>query len=607
MIPDDVRAWLKGLADRVRTDSDTPEDVHALIHLLKERSTSAQTPEDLHRLSAALDQMQKILTKSSEEMNEWQAHTIHRRVGQLLQDEIKGRDRSLLAKALKELNQVESWGRKSGHSDVHNDTLWEMYICHFRMGTWAEAADALQGLRRNVEKRRAGIDDRLKRAGVGAKFPYLYPALCQTLLKAGRIKELLGAIEGAKGRAVADVMAQRAHQVIDEAEFAVPATRMGELMVQNKAHYMSFLVDDDNTLAVLVGKDGSLHASNQIPLGKDRIRSASEYVDPRSWGIREFIGAPLIKDMAEVLEPLVAWLDPHFRSGLIENGDHLCYSPDEHLHQFPLAYVRFRGEPLVRRLSISRTHGARALALILGRRVSRPPTFLSVEVPAHQDFKNEAMVRRLRTPSTWLASHLSGTTYRDEKATVEALCRADLSERVVHFATHGTFPAERGLPPGRLPQNPFTHSGLALAGADGLPDRGRVDRGEDYEKLLTPERVLVAQRESCAVKKGLDFTGSHVTLQGCVTGLAREGIGGDALGLDWALFQQGASSLLASHWNVSAELSTEFFLRFYRSWLERGSSRATAWRQTVLEMMSEQGALANPYAWAAFSLSGDWR
>lgn len=601
MTPDDVRAWLKWLAERVRTDSDTTEDMHALIHLLKEKGASAKTSEDFRALSAALDQMQKILTKSSVEMNEWQAYAIHRQVGQLLQDQVKGRDLLLLTKALDELRPVESWARKSEHVDVHNDTLWEMYLCHSRMGVWSEAADALQGLRRNVEKRRAGIKDPLERAGVGAKFPYLYPALCQMLLKAGRIEELLGAIEGAKGRAVADVMAQRSHQVIDEVEFAKPATRLGELMVRNKAHYLSFFVDDDDTLAVLVGKDGSLHASSPIPLGKDRIRRASEYVDPELWGKRHVadLTGPRIKDMAEVLKPLVAWLEPHFKSGLIEEGDHLCYSPDAHLHQIPLAYVRFRGEPLVRRMSISRTHGARALALILSRMASRPRTFLGVEVPARQDLVHERMVRDLQAPSTWLASHLSGTTYRNRKATVEALSRADLAERVVHFATHGAFPAEESLlPQGRLPQNPFTHSGLALAGADGLPDRNRLDCGEEHEKLLTPERVLAAP---------LDFTDSHVTLQGCVTGLAREGIGGDALGLDWAFFQQGASSLLASHWDVSAELSSEFFLRFYRSWLERGSSRATAWRQTVLGMMGEQGALANPYAWAAFSLSGDWR
>jgi CHAT domain-containing protein len=98
-----------------------------------------------------------------------------------------------------------------------------------------------------------------------------------------------------------------------------------------------------------------------------------------------------------------------------------------------------------------------------------------------------------------------------------------------------------------------------------------------------------------------------VTLQACVTGHAREGIGGDALGLDWALFQLGASSLLASHWNISAELSARFCTEFYRLWLEEGKSRSAAWRESILWMMGQQGEFSMPYAWAAFSLSGDWR
>jgi CHAT domain-containing protein len=279
---------------------------------------------------------------------------------------------------------------------------------------------------------------------------------------------------------------------------------------------------------------------------------------------------------------------------VIEIGDHICYSPDEHLHLLPLAYVKFMRKPIVEKVSISRTHGVRALSLILGREASRPRSFVGVEVPARQDLSNQAMVRQMRAANAWLGERLPGMTYRDEKASLNAISNAKLAGRVVHFATHGMFPSQENGSAG----NPFEHSGLALAGVDGLPDKDGLKRGEEEEKLLTPRYALEAQ---------LDLSGSHVTLQACVTGLAREGIGGDALGLDWALFQLGASSLLASHWDVSAELSAEFFLRFYRTWLEQKKSRATAWRETVLGMMNEAGAIAEPYAWSAFSLSGDWR
>ncbi|WP_074745078.1 CHAT domain-containing protein [Nitrosospira multiformis] len=547
-------------------------------------------------LDKLLREGEKVLTKSGEEMNEWKAHATLRGVGQIFLDHIHGPDPVRLKKAIQELLPLEVWARINGHTDVYNEALWELYLCHSRLCAWSAAADALQNLRLSVEKRRAGIRNPLERAGAGTKYPHLYPALCQMLQKAGRIHELLGAIEAAKGRAVADVMAQRADQVIDEAEFAEPAGRMSELMRQNNAHYLSFLVDEDMTLAVLVGKDAQLYPSGPIPLGKEQIRDTTPYVDPRSWGLPHpsDLTGPDVEDTSKVLAPLVSWLEPLFESGVIEDEDHLCYSPDAHLHQLPLAYVQFMGKPLVEKLSISRTHGARALSLILDKQPSRPASFVSVEVPGLQDLSEQAMLHSLHAAGVWLAEHLPGTIYRGERGTLQGVCRAQLAGRVVHFATHGTFPREGD--PG--PQNPFDHSGLALAGADGLPDVTQIARGRADEKLLTPARMLEAR---------LDFSDSHVTLQACVVGLAREGIGGDALGLDWAIFQQGASSLLAAHWDVSAALSAQFFLQFYRAWLQQGKPRAAAWRETIAEMRNEGGALAEPYAWAAFSLSGDWR
>jgi hypothetical protein len=502
----------------------------------------------------------------------------------------------LLGQALEELLPLELWARTNGHVNVQNDALWEMYLCHSRMGSFPLAADVLQSLRRNVEKQRAGIADPMQRGGVGLKYPYLYSALCQMLLKAGRTEELLGAIEGAKGRAVADLMAQRLYQPIDELEFAAPAARLSGLMVRLKSHYISYFVDDDSTIAVLVDKQGAIHESGPILLGKNRIRNASRYVDPRMWGSPDpaNLSGPDVESLSKSLGPLLSWLEPFFDDGTITKGDHVCYSPDEHIHQIPLAYISFMGEPLVRKVSLSRTHGARALSLILNRQAVRPQEYVGIVVPARQDLNNKAMLKDLREPIVWLERHLRGTKFLDEAATTDAICGATLSERVVHFSTHGVFPSEDE----REPRSPFEHSGLVLAGEGGLPDKDRLALGEGGENVLTPRRVLDIHP---------DLSSTHLTLQACVTGLAREGIGGDALGLDWALLQLGASSLLTSHWNISAKLSAEFCTQFYRSWLEKGNTRAVAWREAVLRMMDGNGEFAKPYAWAAFSLSGDWR
>ena len=128
-----------------------------------------------------------------------------------------------------------------------------------------------------------------------------------------------------------------------------------------------------------------------------------------------------------------------------------------------------------------------------------------------------------------------------EHATVDALADLDLSGRLIHFATHGTFPSRDVSE--RNP-DPFQASGLALAQDGELPSLALVSTGKSDDTLLTPERVLA-----------LRFDGSHVTLQACVSGLAKEGIGGDALGLDLAFLLSGAQSLLATHWNIPADAS----------------------------------------------------
>jgi CHAT domain-containing protein len=94
-----------------------------------------------------------------------------------------------------------------------------------------------------------------------------------------------------------------------------------------------------------------------------------------------------------------------------------------------------------------------------------------------------------------------------------------------------------------------------------------------------------------------------------VTGLAKEGIGGDALGLDLAFLLAGARSLLTTHWDVSAHASADFSVRFYQKWLLEGSTRAEAWREAIFQLMDAPGSAGQPseYYWAAFSLSGDWR
>jgi CHAT domain-containing protein len=264
------------------------------------------------------------------------------------------------------------------------------------------------------------------------------------------------------------------------------------------------------------------------------------------------------------------------------------------LHLVPLHYLPFRGGPLVRHFSISRIHSISAVVALLRQPPVTPLNFMAAQVPAQED-RDPGKVSMLARVPQWLTERREGIALAREQATVDAVAKLDLTRRVVHFATHGTFPLRDSRE--RNP-NPFQASGLALAKDGTLPSLARVAAGKADDTLLTPERVL-----------NLRLDGSHVTLQACVSGLAKEGIGGDALGLELAFLLAGAQSMLTTHWNVSAAASADFSIRFYQKWLVDKLTRAQAWREAMLDLMKEEtpSDLPGEYYWAGFSLSGDWR
>jgi hypothetical protein len=543
-----------------------------------------------------MDAITEILAGPGEEMNEWQAMKLIRDGTSIFTHPEKAYDPSFIRESLAKLVLARKWSRENDSRPNENDALWGIYLCYSRLDQPTNAAAALQSLRENIEEMRANIASPLDRGGVTKTYPYLFEALCQMLTQSRQPLALLDAMEGAKGRAVADLIVERSGKPVDDRGLSRPALRLPELMKRIGANYLSFFVDDDATYAALVVKDGTVHAAEGIPIGKEQIREAALYVDPFKWGVdpSDPMGTR-VKPTPESLTALVEWLEPYYDSGMLEEGDHICYSPDEHLHHVPLHYLPFRGKPLAATFSVSRTHGAYAISLQLDR--PNPPVYrecTAVEVPTVQNMSNASFMDALHRAPAWLGENLDGELIEGESGTIEVLGTLDLANRVVHFATHGIYPT----PGTAAEQNPYRASGLLLAGPDGIPDAEKAAAGDREYNMFTPKHLL---------DRDLGLTGSHVALEACVSGLAAEGIGGDALGMDWAFTQAGASSLLVSHWNVNVATSAEFLVRFYRHWLLERLSKAEAWRRTIMDLWEAGGKLGEIRSWAAFSLCGDWR
>ena len=526
-------------------------------------------------------------------MNQLQNQRRLRNAGLSFVDPARNLEPAAIQEAIQALNEGQDWAKAHHFLEDENDALWSLHKGYSRIGCPAQAIDSLQALRTNLEKMRRQIFDPYERAGLLTTFPNLFPALCRLLYETGRFEELLGAIEGAKGRVLSDVMAEKRNPSNPDSLCFHSTGRLVQLVQEIDGHYLSYFVDEETIYAVFVARDGSIHA-NAIPIDRVTLQKWAKSVDPKRWvtPLGGLFGTPMRLDGH--LTPLVEWLEPLAVSRLIREGDHICYSPDAELHLIPLHYATFLGEPLVKHVSLSRIQGAGALLALLEEDPGRPTQYTAVQVPTQQDAENGDKLTDLSRVPGWLAQTLPGDTLIGERADIDHLPKLAWSHRLVHFATHGTFPERDDQVRN---QNPFDGSGLLLAKNGNLPSSTEIGDGK-VEMLLTPEKVL-----------HMDFSGSHVTMQACVSGLAKEGIGGDALGLEWALLQMDARSLLATHWNVPADASADFCIRFYEKWLSEKKSRAQAWREAMLELTEQEydGGEPEPYYWGGFSLSGDWR
>jgi CHAT domain-containing protein len=149
--------------------------------------------------------------------------------------------------------------------------------------------------------------------------------------------------------------------------------------------------------------------------------------------------------------------------------------------------------------------------------------------------------------------------------------------RVVYFATHGLLPGE-----------------LHCAGEPGL--------------ALTPPAVatstnadgFLSASEIAALKLNADL----VVLSACNTAQESNRFGGGSLqGLADAFFASGARAVLASHWEVPSQATTQLMIGVFNG-AGHQQGLAQALRQSQLTLIS-QGATAHPFNWAAFTIIGE--
>jgi len=138
--------------------------------------------------------------------------------------------------------------------------------------------------------------------------------------------------------------------------------------------------------------------------------------------------------------------------------------------------------------------------------------------------------------------------------------------RYLHFATHGTFDAEKPL-----------SSGLLMS-SDSEND-GTLTVGELYDLRLPVDLV---------------------TLSACETALGKVANGDDVVGFTRGFLYAGTSSIISSLWKVDDQATSILMQQFYKSLKE--TDKRSALRSAQLRVKNTYNS--HPYYWAAFQITG---
>ena len=134
--------------------------------------------------------------------------------------------------------------------------------------------------------------------------------------------------------------------------------------------------------------------------------------------------------------------------------------------------------------------------------------------------------------------------------------------------------------------------GIALAGAN---HAGQITNAMAEDGLLTGLEASL-----------LNLQGTElVILSACDSGTGEVKIGEGVMSLRRAFRIAGAETVLASHWPVNDKATSQLMTEFIRRW-RSGEPRAKAWREAQLSLLHSK-EFSNPYFWAAFTLTGQWR
>jgi hypothetical protein len=467
-------------------------------------------------------------------------------------------------------------------------TLTQLAVAQLRLGEIDHASATALGAADELDRWRAGLDDRRLRQTAFDLRRFEDPSFAVAdvitgLAGAGRTDVAFDLAERRRARYLLDRMVLAAAMAGTPTD--APRTAAALLDSRN----ISQSIPDDSTVILEFVRGGAGSSTTVFVVSHGPLRAVVLAPTPElGRRVRRFTGLletgagadSLARSLGdELVVPVLAAIPP--------GTTRLVIVPDLELHGLPFEALRIGADVLLARYSVSYAPSASVIARLWQRqRIPGAATLLAFGDPrfveevepgsAAQVFRSafdragglprlRASAREARTVARY--ADRADVRLRDE-ASEAALKQAPLAQfRVVHLATHALVDDRS---PGR--------SALALA----------AGHGEDG--FVSPSEIA-----------GLGLTADLLVLSGCRTARGMVAGGEGVEGLATPAMEAGARAVLASVWLVGDEQTAAFMEQFYGH-LAAGLPLGEALRAAKLELMRE-GVPAG--GWASFTLLGD--
>lgn len=363
---------------------------------------------------------------------------------------------------------------------------------------------------------------------------------------------------GQRSLAVSAVRRQIAEAAPEVASLvSVSSTPLAEIQARIPADEMlvEYHYDDRSLFVFLLSRQGLRVVQAEVGDLEAQAKALRDAVAAPSSGAWQPISQRLYRQLVGPLEPLLA------------GYSRLVIVPHGVLHYVPFAALHDGNRYLIDKYAFRMLPSASVVKYLRDKPANKSGGILAFGNPDLGDPRYD--LKFAEEEARTIVQTVGGSRAVLRKEANETTLRKNAASfNYLHFATHGEFNADAPL-----------NSALLLA------------KDASSDGLLTVGKLY-------SMRLDIDLA----TLSACETGLGKIANGDDVVGLTRGFLFAGASTVVASLWQVDDRATSDLMRQFYQG-LQNGDKRE-ALRQAQISAREKYG---HPYYWAAFQLTGNSR